>query len=92
MKTNPTQKRVNPIPMLTTLTKIFNLDLQKLVLTNRSLTTLAIAVAKPSVVNEIASRLPVVVKSEKRKPKRLLRLLAHTFPIDTVIHRWLGLV
>ena len=46
MKTNPTQKRVNPIPMLTTLTKIFNLDLKILVLTNRSLTTLAIAVAK----------------------------------------------
>ena len=91
MKTPP-QKRVNPIPMITTITEIFNPVLKKPALKNLILTTLAIALAKTFRLNEIASRLPVAVKSQKTKQKRLLRFLARPFPIGAVMRCWLFFV
>ena len=92
MKGTHPQKRVNPIPMITTITEIFNPVLKKPQLKNLILTTLAIALAKTFRVNEIASRLPVAVKNQKTKQKRLLRFLARPFPIGAVMHCWLVFV
>ena len=73
MKGKHPQKRVNPTAMITTITEIFNPVLKKPALKNLILTTLAIALAKTFRINEIASRLPVAVKHQKTKQKRLLR-------------------
>ena len=70
MKGTHPPKRVNPLPMITTITEIFNPVLTKPTLKNVILTTLAIALAKTFRINEIASRLPVAVKHQKTKQKR----------------------
>ncbi len=92
MKGKQSQKRVNPIPMITTLTEIFKPVLKKPALKNLILTIIAIALAKPFRVNEIASRLPVSVTHQKTKQKRLLRFLARAFPIGAVMQCWLVFV
>ena len=92
MKGKQSQKRVNPTPMITTLTEIFKPVLKKPALKNMILTIIAIAVSKTFRVNEIASRLPVSVKHQKTKQKRLLRFLASGFAIDAVMRRWLVFV
>ena len=65
MKGKHPQKRVNPIPMITIITEIFNPVLTKPTLKNVILTTLAIALAKTFRINEIASRLPVGGQASK---------------------------
>ncbi len=92
MKGTHPPKRVNPLPMITTITEIFNPVLTKPTLKNVILTTLAIALAKTFRINEIASRLPVAVKHQKTKQKRLLRFLARRFPISAVMGCWLVFV
>ena len=92
MKGKHPQKRVNPIPMITTITEIFKPVLKKPALKNVILTVIAIALSKTFRVNEIASRLPVSVKHQKTKQKRLLRFLASAFPIGAVMRCWLVFV
>ena len=92
MKGKRSQKRVNPTPMITTITEIFKPVLKKPALKNVILTIIAIALSKPFRINEIASRLPVSVKHQKTKQKRLLRFLASAFPIDAVMGCWLVFV
>ena len=92
MKGKQSQKRVNPTPMTTTITEIFNPILTKPALKNVILTIIAITLSKSFRINEIASRLPVSVKHQKMKQKRLLRFLARAFPIGAVMHCWLVLV
>ena len=92
MKGKQSQKRVNPTPMITTITEIFKPVLKKPALKNVILTIIAIALSKTFRINEIASRLPVSVKHQKTKQKRLLRFLASAFPIDAVMRCWLVLV
>lgn len=92
MKGKQSQKRVNPTPMITTITDIFKPVLKKPALKNVILTVIAIALSKTFHVNEIASRLPVSVKHQKTKQKRLLRFLASAFPIDAVMRCWLVFV
>ena len=89
MKGKQSQKRVNPLPMITTITEIFKPVLKKSALKNLILTIIAIALAKSFRINEIASRLPVSVKHQQTKQKRLLRFLARSFPIDVVMRCWL---
>ena len=89
MKGKQSQKRVNPTPMITTITEIFNPVLNKPTLKNLILTLIAIALSKPFRINEIASQLPVSVKHQKTQQKRLLRFLARAFPIDAVMECWL---
>ncbi len=91
MKGTHRHKPVNPSSMITTLTEIFNPVLKRPALKNRILTTLAIVLAKTFRINEIASRLPVAVKHQKTKQKRLLRFLARPFPIDAVMGGVAGL-
>ena len=62
MKGKQSQKRVNPTPMITTITEIFKPVLKKPALKNVILTLIAIALSGTFRVNEIASRLPVSVK------------------------------
>lgn len=92
MKGKQPQKRMNPLPMITTITEIFNPVLKKNALRNVILTVLAITLAKIFRINEIASRLPIAVKHQKSKQKRLLRFLARMFPIGAVIECWLTFV
>ena len=92
MKGKHPQKRVNPIAMITTITEIFNPVLKKPALKNLILTTLAIGLAKVFRINEIASRLPVAVKHQKTKQKRLLRFVDSVFPIGAVMRCWLVFV
>ena len=92
MKGKHPQKRVNPIPMITTITEIFNPVLTKPTLKNVILTTLAIALAKTFRINEVASRLPVGVKHQKTKQKRLLRFLSRPFPLSAAMGCWLVFV
>ena len=92
MKGKQSQKRVNPTPIITTLTEIFKPVLNKPALKNVILTVIAIALSKTFRINEIASRLPVSVKHQKTKQKRLLRFLASAFPIDEVMRCWLVFV
>ena len=92
MKGKHPQKRVNPIPMITTITEIFKPVLKKPALKNVILTVIAIALSKTFRVNEIASRLPVSVKHQKTKQKRLLRFLTSAFPIGAVMRCWLVFV
>ena len=92
MKGKQSQKRVNPTPMTTTITEIFNPILTKPALKNVILTIIAITLSKSFRINEITSRLPVSVKHQKMKQKRLLRFLARAFPIGAVMRCWLVLV
>ena len=92
MKGKQSQKRVNPTPMITTITEIFKPVLKKPALKNVILSIIAIALSKTFRINEIASRLPVSVKHQKTKQKRLLRFLASAFPIDGVMRCWLVFV
>ena len=92
MKGKQSQKRVNPTPMITTITEIFKPVLKKPALKNVILTLIAIALSGTFRVNEIASRLPVSVTHQKTKQKRLLRFLASAFPIDAVMRCWLVFV
>ena len=92
MKGKHPKLRVNPTLMITTITYIFNPVLKKPSLKNLILTTLAIALAKTFRINEVASRLPVAVKHQKTKQKRLLRFLARPFPIGAVMRCWLVFV
>ena len=92
MKGKHPQKRVNPTPMITTITEIFKPVLKRPALKNVILTIIAIALSKTFRVNAIASRLPVSVKHQKTKQKRLLRFLASAFPIDAVMRCWLVFV
>ena len=56
------------------------------------LTVLAVSVAKTLRIHEVASRLPILVKNEKSKQKRLLRFLETAFPIGTAQQAWLRFV
>ena len=62
--------------------------MKKTSLRNLLLVTLAVTVAKTFRINEIASRLPINVKTEKSKQKRLLRFLDTPFPLEAVKEVW----
>ena len=53
---------------------------------------IAIGVARTFRINEIASRLPVVVAREKSKQKRFLRFLETPLPVDALKVAWFVLV
>ena len=62
--------------------------MKKTSLRNLLLTVLAVSVAKTFRINEVASRLPIAVKQEKSKQKRLLRFLETAFPIAESQQAW----
>ncbi|MDE0087620.1 MAG: hypothetical protein OXU23_17995 [Candidatus Poribacteria bacterium] len=56
------------------------------------LAVIAVCIAKTFRINEIASRLPILVKTEKSKQKRLLRFLDTALPIACLEKAWLTFV
>lgn len=82
-------KRVNPETMITRFEEIFkSVGLKKPSFRNLLLVLIAISVAKTFRINEIASRLPIVVDKEKSKQKRFLRFLDTLLPIDALKRAW----
>ena len=82
-KTYP--KRVNPKPMLTRFSEICkSVGMKKPTFRNFCFVLIAISVAKTFRINEIASRLPIVVAREKSRQKRFLRFLETPLPVDAL--------
>lgn len=89
MKDRYYPKRVNPKTMLTHFSEMFqSVGLKKPVFRNLLLAILGVCVAKTFRINEIASRLPIVVATEKSKQKRLLRFLETSLPIGGIQEAW----
>ena len=85
MKKRCYPKRVNPKTMLTHFSEIFKpLGLKKPHFRNLLLSILGICVANTFRINEIASRLPIVVATEKSKQKRFLRFLETALPLGCI--------
>ena len=83
MKCGYTPKWVHPKKMITHFSEVFkDVDVKKTSLRNLLFVILAVAVAKTFRINAIAARLPIVVKKEKSKQKRLLRFLETPLPLD----------
>lgn len=55
---------------------------------NIILVVIAITLADKFRINEIARRLPIAVKKEKYKQKRLLRFLSGEYPTQTIMKQW----
>ena len=82
-------KRVNPETMITRFEEIFkSVGLKKPSFRNLLFVLIAISVAQTFRINEIASRLPVIVVREKSKQKRFLRFLETPLPIDALKAAW----
>ena len=82
-------KRVNPQTMITRFEEIFkSVGLKKPTARNLLFVLIAISVAQTFRINEIASRLPVIVAREKSKQKRFLRFLETPLPIDALKTAW----
>lgn len=89
MKKRTHPKRVNPRKMITHFSEIFkSVSLKKPSLRNLLLSVIAICVANTFRINEIASRLPILVESEKSKQKRFLRFLETSLPIGAIQEAW----
>ena len=86
-------KRVNPKTMITHFREIFkSVGLKKPSFRNLFFLLIAVCIAKTFRINEIASRLPIDVKTEKAKQKRLLRFLDTALPITRLQKAWLAFV
>ncbi len=82
-------KRVNPQPMITRFEEIFkSVGMKKPMFRNLLFVLIAISVAQTFRINEIASRLPIVVAREKSKQKRFLRFLETPLPVDALKRAW----
>lgn len=82
-------KRVNPEPMITRFEEIFkSVGMKKPMFRNLLFVLIAISVAQTFRINEIASRLPIVVAREKSKQKRFLRFLETPLPVDALKRAW----
>ena len=82
-------KRVNPETMITRFQEIFkSVGMKKPTFRNLLFVLIAISVAQTFRINEIASRLPLVVKREKSKQKRFLRFLETPLPVDALKGAW----
>ena len=89
MKRGYTRKWVHPRKMITHFSKVFkDVDVKKTSLRNLLFVVLAVAAAKTFRSNGIAARLPILVKKEKSKQKRLLRFLETPLPLDALIEAW----
>ncbi len=76
-------KRVNPETRITRFEEIFkSVGMKRPIFRNLLFVLVAISIAQTFRINEIASRLPLVVKREKSKQKRFLRFLDSRLPGD----------
>ena len=84
MKKRRARKRVHPKNMIAGFKEICKTtDVKKTGLRHLLLSIVAVSVAKTLRINEVASRLPIAVKNEKSKQKRLLCFLQMPFRIET---------
>ena len=89
MKYGYTPKWVHPKKMITHFSEVFkDVDVKKTSLRNLLLVLLAVAAAKTFRINAIAARLPIAVKKEKSKQKRLLRFLETPLPLNALMKAW----
>ena len=89
MKDRYYPKRVNPKTMITHFSEMFKpLGLKKPQFRNLLLSILGVCVAKTFRINEIASRLPIVVATEKSRQKRFLRFLETALPLGRIQHAY----
>ncbi len=89
MKCGYTPKWVHPKKMITQFSETFKaVDVKKTSLRNLLLVILAVAAAKTFRINTIAARLPISVKKEKSKQKRLLRFLETPLPLEALMEAW----
>ena len=89
MKYGYTPKWIHPKKMITHFSEVFkDVDVKKTSLRNLLLVLLAVAAAKTFRINAIAARLPIAVKKEKSKQKRLLRFLETPLPLNALMKAW----
>ena len=87
------RKRANPRKIIAGFQEVFKgVCVKKTSQRNFFLTVTAVSVSKTFRINEIASRLPILVEKEKSKQKRLLRFLDTPFPCQEVMRAWLASV
>ena len=93
MKKRRSQKRVHPDTIIASFKEVFKTRVvKKTSLRNLLLSVVAVSVAKTLRINEVASRLPIIVKNEKSKQKRFLRFLETPFAIDATQQGWVRFV
>ena len=93
MKNRYAPKRANPKTMITHFREIFKpIGLKKPSFRNLLFLVIAVCTAKTFRINEIALRLPIQVKTEKSKQKRLLRFLDTPLPMARLQQAWFTFV
>ena len=89
MKNRYARNRANPKTMITHFRELFkSVGLKKTSFRNLLLPVIAVCTAKTFRINEIATRLPIAVKTEKSKQKRLLRFLDTPLPLPRLQNAW----
>ena len=89
MKYGYTPKWGHPKKMITHFSETFkDVDVKKTNLRNLLLVLLAVAAAKTFRINAIVAGLPIRVKKEKSKQKRLLRFLETPLPLNRLMKAW----
>ena len=89
MKNRYAPNRANPKTMITHFREIFKpIGLKKPRFRNLLLAVIAVCRAKTFRINEIAMRLPIQVKTEKSKQKRLLHFLDTPLPLTRLEKAW----
>lgn len=84
------RKRVHPQKIIAGLREVFKgVCVKKPGQRNFFLLVLALSVSQTFRLHELAARLPIAVKKEKSKQKRLLRFLDTEFPCQAVMRAWL---
>ena len=84
------RKRVHPEKIIAGFKEVFKgVCVKKTHRRNFFLTLIGVSVSKTFRINAIASRLPIEVRKEKSKQKRLLRFLDTPFPCQDVMCAWL---
>ena len=89
MKNRYAPNRANPKTMITHFREVFkSIGLKKPSFRNLLLAVIAVCTAKTFRINAIATRLPIAVKTEKSKQKRLLRFLDTPLPMARLEKAW----
>ena len=93
MKNRYAPNRANPKTMIRHFREIFkSIGLKKPSFRNLLLGVVAVGTAKTLRINAIATRLPIAVKTEKSKHKRLLRFLDTPLPLACLEKAWFTFV
>ena len=89
---NAGKERISPVQIIATVSPIFKSTLSQPQLKNTVLLLIAIAISKAFRFSELARHLPISVKTEKTKQKRLSRFVESLLPIAQMQEKWLRFV